>query len=373
MDHAAFRKLISGEKKGAAAALGRLGLLPLSWIYGSVVAFRNFCWDVGWLTPAKPACPVISVGNLTAGGTGKTPVVSYLANWFQHQNIKVVLVSRGYKQLEKDVNDEKLVLDRLCPGVPHILNKNRVKAVQQAVEQYGAEVVVLDDGFQHRRLGRTLDLVLLDMSAPWGHGHVLPRGMLREGKRGLRRADLVLLTRVDQAEPEEITEVQLEQKRIRPRAKVRRKKKKLKRYQNEALEVSFPPESLLNASGESITLNQYQGKAVGAFCGIGNPEAFKDSLVELGLDVVYFKPFPDHHHYFDAELTEVVTQTRNAGGELLLTTLKDLVKIEKDTWKKLPLWSVTTGIHFEANRDLLDEQLEELAEKILEERKTKAE
>lgn len=366
MDHAAFRKLISGEKRGIGPALGRLALWPLSLIYGGVVGCRNFCWDLGWFVPAKPACPVLSVGNLTTGGTGKTPVVAYLANWFKHQNIKVVLISRGYKQLESGVNDEKLVLDRLCPGVPHLLNKNRVKAVQQAISEYGAEVVILDDGFQHRRLGRTLDLVLLDMSSPWGYGHLLPRGMLRESKRGLRRADLVMLTRVDQVESEAVSQVQQEQKRQRP--KLKGKNKKRKPAPNEAIEVSFPPESLLNASGESVNLSQYRGEKIGAFCGIGNPVAFENSLREQGLETVFFKAFPDHHHYYDQELNEVIEQTREAGGNFVVTTLKDLVKIEKDSWKHLPIWALTTGIQFNANRELLDDQLEKLAEKILEER-----
>ncbi|MCA9040144.1 MAG: tetraacyldisaccharide 4'-kinase [Planctomycetaceae bacterium] len=191
MDEAKFRKLISGETTGLGAMLSRGLLYFCSFIYGSIIWIRNLSYDIKWLKTHETDCVVISIGNLTTGGTGKTPVVSYVANWFDREGYDVVIISRGYHQLEDDVNDEKLVLEKLCPGIPHILNKNRVEAVQQAIAEFDADVVVLDDAFQHRRLARDLDIVLLDMSAPFGFDFLLPRGMLREHPDGLNRADLV--------------------------------------------------------------------------------------------------------------------------------------------------------------------------------------
>ncbi|QDU78888.1 Tetraacyldisaccharide 4'-kinase [Polystyrenella longa] len=364
MDEAKFRKLISGEKKSFAAKLARGVLYICSFFYGTVVWFRNFSYDVKWLRAQKSDCAVVSVGNITAGGTGKTPVVAYIANWFERKGFSVVIVSRGYHQLAESVNDEKLVLDRLCPGIPHILNKNRVEAAKQAIEEYDAEVVVLDDAFQHRRIYRDLNLVLLDLSAPFGYDYLLPRGLLREHPEGLKRADLVMLTRVNQTERGLVTEVQQKQQSFRQASATTRQEKD----DLAAVEVSFPPERFLNASGVSTELDKLQLAPVAAFCGIGNPEAFRQSLEKLGLEVAYFRAFPDHHHYREEELDEVAHDAKQAGCSQILTTLKDLVKIEKDKWGKLSLWAVTTGIDFEKGRELLDDKLEDVAHLIREKR-----
>ncbi|MAT16610.1 MAG: tetraacyldisaccharide 4'-kinase [Planctomyces sp.] len=358
MDEAKFRNLISGEAKGFVPSLSRGLLYAASFLYGTGVWFRNFSYDVNWFKSHHAACAVVSVGNLTAGGTGKTPVVSYIANWFDRKGFRVVIISRGYHQLEEAVNDEKLVLDRLCPGIPHILNKNRVEAVQQAIDEYDAEVVILDDAFQHRRLARDLDLVLLDMSTPFGYDFLLPRGLLREHPEGLQRADLVLLTRVNQASPERVEEVQAALQQIRAAAKGREDE------DFTAVEVSFPPERFLSASGVSIEIDKLRESPVAAFCGIGNPEAFRQSLVKLGLDVGYFRAFPDHHHYSEEDLDAVADAAKAENCLNLLTTLKDLVKIEKDKWAKLPLWAVTTGISFDHGRELLDDRLQQIADGI---------
>jgi tetraacyldisaccharide 4'-kinase len=160
--------------------------------------FRNRLFDWGWKRTHQADVPVVSVGNITTGGTGKTPLVAFLANWFQDQGQKPAILSRGYRAVDGGPNDEKLVLDLLCPGIMHLQNPDRVASARHAVTAQQVQVLVLDDGFQHRRLARDLDLVLIDATCPWGYGAVLPRGLLREPRSGMKRADLAIITRADQ-------------------------------------------------------------------------------------------------------------------------------------------------------------------------------
>jgi tetraacyldisaccharide 4'-kinase len=188
VNDAKFRDLISGHRRGVASSLLRGGLSLLSLPYRAGVFLRNKSFDHGLRRVSRAEVPVISVGNVTAGGTGKTPFVAYLANWFGGRSMKVVLLSRGYRALEGEVNDEKLVLDQQCPGVPHLQHPDRVRSARVACREHGAQVIILDDGFQHRRLHRDLNIVLVDALNPWGYGHLLPRGLMREPRSALRRA-----------------------------------------------------------------------------------------------------------------------------------------------------------------------------------------
>ena len=140
---------------------------------------------------------MVSVGNLTLGGTGKTPLVGWLGRWFSERGVRLAVVSRGYGATAGQPNDEARELQQSLPHLPHLQNPDRVAAARQAVAAYGAQLIVLDDGFQHRRIGRDLDIVLLDALEPFGFGHVFPRGWLREPVEGLRRADVVVLSRAD--------------------------------------------------------------------------------------------------------------------------------------------------------------------------------
>src|SRR5262245_12493692 len=153
---------------------------------------RNWLYDRGWKRTHRAAVPVVSVGNLTVGGTGKTPCVEFVARWFRERDRRVAILSRGYGSTG-GANDEAMVLEENLPDVPHLQGADRVALAAAAVEELESEVLVLDDGFQHRRLARDLDLVLVDATNPWGHGAVLPRGLLREPASGLRRAGAVLL------------------------------------------------------------------------------------------------------------------------------------------------------------------------------------
>ena len=181
-----FLSLVSG-RRGVWPSLQRLGLLAASGLYAVAVQARNFAYAAGWLRSHRVGMPVVSVGNLTVGGTGKTPCVEYVAGFYRRQDRRVAILSRGYGG-SGGRNDEALVLDENLPDVPHLQGPDRVALARTALEELESEVLILDDGFQHRRLARDLDLVLLDATVPWGYGHLLPRGLLREPAGGVRRA-----------------------------------------------------------------------------------------------------------------------------------------------------------------------------------------
>src|SRR5947199_10786584 len=182
---AKFHDLVSGRASGVGPALARLGLRAASLPYGAAVRLRNRLYDRGWKRTQRSAAPVVSVGNLTLGGTGKTPCVEYLARFYRGRDVRVAILSRGYgagvpAQRVVGPNDEALVLEENLPDVPHLQGADRVALAGVAVEELEAELLILDDGFQHRRLGRDLDVVLLDATEPFGHGRLFPRGLLRE-------------------------------------------------------------------------------------------------------------------------------------------------------------------------------------------------
>src|SRR5262249_43603746 len=153
------------------------GLWALSLVYGAAIRLRNLCYDRGWRRSYRAPIPVISVGNLTVGGTGKTPCVEYVARYYRERNLRVAILSRGYGSSDGP-NDEARVLEENLPDVPHLQGADRVALAEIAVEELDSELLILDDGFQHRRLARDLDMVLIDATQPWGHDFLLPRGLL---------------------------------------------------------------------------------------------------------------------------------------------------------------------------------------------------
>ncbi len=179
-DRTAYLRLIRGQVHAASGrGLPAPGCALASVGYGAVVAVRNAGFDRGWKQTHRAAVPVVSVGNLTLGGTGKTPMVEWLARWYRRRGLRVAILSRGYGQ-ERGLNDEGQVLEENLPDVPHLQDPDRVALAGIAVHELESELIVLDDGFQHRRLARDLDLVLLDALEPFGLGHLFPRGLLRE-------------------------------------------------------------------------------------------------------------------------------------------------------------------------------------------------
>jgi tetraacyldisaccharide 4'-kinase len=343
------RDLISGRARGPVAILARGGLSVASLFYSAAVRTRNRAFDLGVIRAHHASVPVVSVGNLTAGGTGKTPVVAAIIDWFTSHGVPPAILSRGYRPHAETANDEKLVLDQLCPGVPHLQGANRVKTARAAIERHGAQVLVLDDGFQHRRLARDLDLVLIDATDPWGAGHLLPRGLLREPRTALRRADAVILTRADQCSSGDKARLIGEIREF---------------WRDEApIEAVFRPTGLVNADGAHAALDSLG--AVAAFCGIGNPDGFRRTLIAAGVrQLAAFRTFPDHHHYSEADLAALALWAREQRASVLVTTQKDLVKIPRSRLDGLPLWALTIRAEFPVGQERLTKRLQDLVMRI---------
>jgi len=307
------------------------------------VCARNRAFDLGLKSVRRAPVPVISVGNITTGGTGKTPFVAFLANWFHDKGIRVALLSRGYRSLAGSENDEKRLLDRLCPGIIHLQNPDRAASAERACREHGAELLILDDGFQHRHLARDLNIVLIDASNPFGYGHLLPRGLLREPLSALRRADLIVLTRADQCPPVEKFRIAAALNSVRATA--------------DRLEAAFRPQCLVNTADERAKLSSLDGQPVAGFCGIGNPDAFRETLTGIGAAVASFTPFPDHHPYRAVDLERLGRQAARADVAAVLTTQKDLVKIDQTDLGGRPLWAVEVGTTILDGKPMLEQRL----------------
>jgi tetraacyldisaccharide 4'-kinase len=287
--------------------------------------------------------PVVSLGNLTAGGTGKTPMAAFVARWYRERNVRVCFLSRGYGAMEGGLNDEALVLEQLCPDVPHLQNPDRVASARIAHEELESQLLILDDGFQHRQLARDLDIVLIDASNPWGFGGLLPRGLLREPPSGLSRAALAVITRVDQVSPETAGEIRRQISALAPRCDV--------------AEAAFPFTQFINAGGTTAPLALLRGRPIAAFCGIGNPEAFRKALENAGFMVAAFRSFPDHFVYSRADVDDLSRWIAGVQAEAVVVTQKDVVKICQDRLAQLPLWAVQIGTEIRSGQEAIDRHL----------------
>ncbi len=315
LDREAYLRLIRGESTGALSHLATGALGAGSLVYGAAVAARNHGFDHGWLRSKSASVPVVSVGNLTLGGTGKTPMVEWLARWFRRHGVRVAILSRGYGRTG-GLNDEGRVLEENLRDVPHLQNPDRVALARVAVLELETELIVLDDGFQHRRLRRDLDVVLLDALEPFGLSRLFPRGLLREPVRSLRRAGVVVLSRADLVGSSECAAI---------RAQAERKAGPLA-----WVEARHAPLDLIDEMGNSSSLAGLAGNSVLAFCGIGNPEGFRRTLLGLCGDLTDFRVFPDHHAYTAADVRSLEAWVAARSANLVLTTQKDSVKLRRD-------------------------------------------
>jgi tetraacyldisaccharide 4'-kinase len=343
LDTAAFHRLIRGQTIGPAAALARAVLNVPAAGYRVVVAARNQGYDRGWLKATRAGVPVVSVGNLTAGGTGKTPMVEWVARWYRGRGLRVAILSRGYGgEAEAGVNDEALVLEENLPDVPHLQDPDRVKVAGVAVEELESEVLILDDGFQHRRLARDLDIVLLDALDPFGLGRMLPRGLLREPIGSLRRAGVVVLTRADLVDEATV-------RSIRERAE--------KAGASRWVTTRHAPAGVIGAGVEPEPVDALRDRTVAAFCGIGNPEGFRRTIGPLCGRLVDFRTFPDHHPYTAADVAVLTAWLRSRGADLALTTQKDLVKLRAPSLGGTPLRALRIGLEVLEGGGVLEQSL----------------
>jgi tetraacyldisaccharide 4'-kinase len=307
---------------------------------------RNQLYDRGWKASYRAPVPAVSVGNLTLGGTGKTPCVEYVADFLRRHGRRVAILSRGYGGAS-GLNDEALVLADNLPDVPHLQGPDRVALAVRAVRDQHSDALVLDDGFQHRRLARDLDIVLVDATLPWGHGHLFPRGLLREGPASLRRAGVVVLTRCDQVGDPQRRCLHEIIARIAPHARV-------------AATVHRPLD-LINAQRTVAPLERLWGRPVAAFCGIGNPAAFRQTLIGLGLTVAAFRPFPDHHAYSRTDVEALTAWARQLAPDgIVVTTQKDLVKLRRTHLAGRELWALRIRLGFETGQETFDQKLREV-------------
>jgi len=311
--------------------------------YALAMSWRNRRYDQGSAKIHEAGVPVISVGNLTLGGTGKTPMVEWIARWYRWHKVRVAIVSRGYRAEEGGRNDEARELEQKLPDVPHLQNPDRVAAARVAVEELETQLIVLDDGFQHRRLARNLDIVLLDALEPFGFEHVFPRGTLREPLSGLRRADVVVLSRADVLDPSQREDIHRRVEGLAPRPAW--------------AEARHAARELISAGGRQAPLDSLKDVPVVAFCGLGNPAGFRHTLEACGYLLSDFREFPDHHCYSRADLEELTAWADHLGAAAVLCTHKDLVKIGLDQLGRLPLWAIRVGIDFIAGQEALESRL----------------
>jgi tetraacyldisaccharide 4'-kinase len=341
MDEPTLHDVLSGRRRGIGPALLRSALECAAIAYGAAVVCRNVAFDLGVFRVRRLPVPVISVGNVTTGGTGKTPVVAWLIRELRRQGYTPGLLSRGYRRLRAGDNDEARVLARQCPGVPHVQHPDRFRGGQRLLAENppgAVNVLVLDDGFQHRRLFRDVDLVVIDALRPWGYGRLLPRGLLREPLSGLRRADLVILTRANLVPGEELDDL--------------RRTIRLIRGGEPDGELAFVPTRLVNPRGEVWPLERLRerkspGEAPASFCGIGNPGGFTAALRAMGVDGPC-RVFPDHHHYTPADLQALEAWRSARRAPFLITTLKDLVKIPAESEH---IWALETDVAWLRGRE----------------------
>lgn len=346
-----FRAIVTGQARGPWAAAARAALTIPSVPYGWAMGLRNAAYRRGWKESHAAGVPVISVGNLTLGGTGKTPMVEWIARWLRQRDIRVTLISRGYGAADGSRNDEAMELEQKLPDVPHLLNADRVAAARVAVEELDCQLILLDDGFQHRRLRRDLDVVLLDALDPWSGGHVFPRGLLREPMSGLARADVICLSRADLVNAELRREVHRQAERLAPQALW--------------IEARHAPVALMSADGDRQAPALLAGQTVAAFCGIGNPPAFRRTLTNLGYHVVAWREFPDHYAYTREDLQSLSDWSAEYRAAAFLCTEKDLVKIGVSRIGPTPLWAVRIGLEIMAGRETLESRLGAIVERCL--------
>jgi tetraacyldisaccharide 4'-kinase len=345
MSVSSILKIISGEQTGVFASIVRFGLRCLTPIYRIVVSYRNQQFDSGSKNVESVDATVISIGNLTTGGTGKTPMVVWVCELLHQNQTKVGIVSRGYGAEEGAQNDEAMELELRLPGVPHVQNPDRVSAANQCIEDHSVNTVVLDDGFQHRRLARDLDIVLVDASNPFGYDHLIPRGLLREPVSSLRRCDAVVITRCDRVAAERLEEI----------------RNRIQRETSSPIALSRTRAvALIQHDGTEVPLSELNTGGWFAFSAIGNPDSFESSLGELECDLAGSQRFRDHHSFTEVDLTKMSVAAIASGANRLICTHKDLVKIGRNAIEELPVYALKIELVIFEGREALESLIREI-------------
>ncbi|MCD6404358.1 MAG: tetraacyldisaccharide 4'-kinase [Planctomycetes bacterium] len=347
-----WRRTIAADKVGVVGAVARGGLFAGTLPFEAVARLRNLFYDRGLLPVLTPPVPVVSFGNLTVGGTGKTPAVIWCARYLREKGLKPGIASRGYNPGAEDAalaNDEAGVISEAAPDIPQVRNADRAVAAASLVRDHGANVVLLDDGFQHRRLHRTLDFLLVDALSPFGLGYMLPRGLLREPLSSLRRATCIIVTRSNLVSSDALVGIRRRIWDIDEGIKF--------------AEAVHRPTLLATSAGEEAP-ETLQGRRVFAFCGIANPYSFLATLTNLGADVVGIRSFDDHHAYTDDDLKTVFSQGSARGADMVVTTQKDRVKCGWQEGRDIPLGELRVEFEIVRGRQTVESALDFLASGI---------
>jgi tetraacyldisaccharide 4'-kinase len=287
-------------------------LRAISVLYAGIIKLRNIGYDKGWLRSISAKAPVISIGNITTGGTGKTPLVIWMCDLLRQKELKCSVLTRGYKSEKGKLTDEPALLAKACPNANIVVNSDRVAGAEKGVAEFKAKVLIMDDGFQHRRLQRDLDIVAIDATCPFGYGNILPAGLLREPVKSLKRAHAVIITRYDQVTDEGLVKLEESIKSISPGITIA---KAVHRH-------TFAKAM----KGVTYSFDELKKHSIFAYCGIGNPNAFLHRLEEYGFDVVGWRVYNDHHDYTEKDLDDIYEEARYLGADMVLSTHKDWVK-----------------------------------------------
>ena len=358
-----IEKIMTGEGGSSFSSVEFL-LFILSLFYGGLVKLRSAAYQGEMIKPKSLPCKVISIGNITAGGTGKTPMTLYMAKLVQKLGYKVVVISRGYKgELEKiggivsngkkilmgpeKAGDEPFMLAGRLKNIPVIVGKNRFEAGMQAVKKFNPDVIVLDDAFQHLKLKRDIDLVLLDSNSPFGNLHLLPRGILREPLSVLLRADALIMTRSGRA-----SETEMEKSLAGLKEFIQLKP---------VFKTSHAPYAYIVKKGkyipfESISTSLFlydfdflKDRRVFAFAGIARNDDFLHTVKRFKCDITDFLGFEDHHQYSEDDLEKILRLAEKENVEFLITTEKDYARIAHRV--KWPVDLLVAGVEISFGKD----------------------
>ena len=356
--------LASLQQKLLATPLRFLLLIPLSWFYRIGVWGRNGLYALGIFRSRRLPCQVISVGNIAVGGTGKTPAVIALAKHLQNEKRRVAILLRGYKRQSREKvtivsdgekvcasleesGDEAYMMAKHPSSIPIVVGRQRDRAGEVALERFGVDVLLLDDGFQHRQLARDVDILTVPAKRPLGDSaKLLPAGTLRESPTAFRRADIILLTQTDTADKSLHAEETVQ--RFAPNALILKS-------------VHQPVRLYPLASKQSqakTELKALAGKRILAVCGIGNPKAFAKTLKACSPESVELLAFPDHHVYTEADIARLDAAFRAAQADIIVTTQKDENKLtELMTDRQLPIFVLEIALVITEGVEKLTETL----------------
>ncbi len=348
-----YLSILYGHQRGFIAALIKSTLSTFTYPYSAVLNTRNILYKNGVVKSTRLPAKVISIGNITTGGTGKTPLVEFMARYLLEKNKKIAILSRGYggnnllQRNSDNVNDECLILMENLQDVPVLAGKDRVKNGKRAIRDYGVDYLILDDGFQHFRIKRDLDIVVIDSLNPFGGENLIPRGSLREPLKNLGRADLFVISHCNQSNEQTIKSICT----------------KLSHINNDApvCESVHWPVNIENITDGSILEPEWlKGKRIYGLSAIGNPESFSYTLKELEADLIKHRVFHDHHAYTKKEIDDVISEAKTLGADAIVVTQKDIVKIRKMNIKDANILSLKIETQITNGIDLYEDAIDKV-------------